>query len=200
MSLPSHGVCYRATLSSQPLARSVPDSLVHDLSATHASEFQSLLGAGADSDAVFAAALWMVVHVNAAVPTSSMTALLCWSPTCGLLPNLASSTSPIEAMLLVLPSLVAPSRRLSRCAFGGLIARRACAWTGAAIPIRWVIVVCEFIFRATGCKSRLILHLLFIFCIFCVVTFHRHTAARLRTTLSPGLDGPTPPKSSPHKK
>ena len=36
-------------LSSQPLARSVPDSLVHDLSATHASEFQSLLGAGADS-------------------------------------------------------------------------------------------------------------------------------------------------------
>ena len=64
---PTHGVCCRAMLSSQPLARSVPDSLAHGLSATRAAEFQSLLGAGADSDAVFAVALWMVVHVNTAV-------------------------------------------------------------------------------------------------------------------------------------
>ena len=69
MSLPSHGLSCRAMLSSQPLARGVPDSLVQSLSTSFAPELRSLLGAvesaeSADVDVMFAVTMGMVVHAN----------------------------------------------------------------------------------------------------------------------------------------
>ena len=67
MSLPSRGSSCRAVISSHPLARGLPCQLVRSLKEVLSSEWECNAHGFLDQDALFAATVCAIMHINVAV-------------------------------------------------------------------------------------------------------------------------------------